>query len=230
MLVKCIFLLLFFIFLISVKPILQDTVDLVDTRQHLNERQLPGDRIFSEDDQDPFLANISPEDTSASAVGDSNIDTLSSEPTPVASQDLLAVADSEDNPADSPAVVNLETSFIDSQDPNVIGNSDVIADCDSENNYNGKRSLLSLDPQRACPSNGIPWKKLIPGRKKNPEPVQEKNPQIQEPELSPEHKHCNQRPSVTQGIPTLSILVSCGGPIVGLDRARPAEVFNCKRG
>lgn len=235
MLLKCIIVLRFLVFLTSAKPILQDTVVLFDARQHLNERQLFGDQILREDDQDLFLGSISPEDTSASAVGDSDVDTLSLEPKSLDSQDLSTVTDPENNPTSSPAAVNIETSLIDSQDSNMIANSDIIADCGSENNNNNnnnnaKRNLLSLDPQRACPSNGIPWKKIIPGWNKNPEPVQQGKPQIPKPELSPEEKYCDQRPSVTQGIPKLSILVSCGGPIVGLDRARPSHVLNCKRG
>lgn len=227
MLVQCVFVVLFFAFSISANPISRDTVSLIDSRQHLIGRQLPSDQTFSQYNESPFIAEISPEDPSASAVGDYKINNLSSESEPLDSQDLSIIADLDDNLADP---VDLERSLVGSQDPTLIANSDMIADCGSENSYNGKRSLLSLDPQRACPSNGIPWKKLIPGRKQKSEAVQQPNPQTSPPKIDPEHEHCDQRPSVTIGLPTLSILVSCGGPIVGLQRDRPSYVLNCMRG
>lgn len=196
---------------------------MIDGKHQFNRRGLLGindDLALTESLPQDLLGVGNPR---ANYPGLSNIDYP--ELSPFNSQDTPIIADLKDN---SVVTTNVELNQIDPQSSSAGTDSDFVADCSPNNGYDRKRSI-SLDNQRACSTNAMPWEKPRPDVPKKPSDNQNQTPksfpQIKEPGDNP----CGDRPSPAEDIPPMTRLVSCGGPIVDT-RLHPVYVFNCVPG
>lgn len=229
MILKCSLVLPFLSIFAFANPFVRYAGHLIDAKHQFSNRRLLNNRASEDLNDDLSFVGSLPGDlfavgnSRANHPGLSNIDYPES--SPFDSQDTPIIPKLKDNSVDA---TNVALDQIDPQVSLTLTNSELVAECSPNNGYNRKRSI-SLDNQRACPNNAIPGRKPGPNIRNQPSDDQNQTPKSSSQTREPNDDPCGDRPSPAGGIPPMTELVSCGGPIVDT-RLHPAYVFNCVPG